>query len=355
MERLILFRGVGLILFLFMILEQIKYKYKKGYSIVGGIILTILLGIRKNTPDLDIYEKLYLIKTSYDVEKGYLLLQDLFILLKVNFNIFIIILGLITIFLMYRGFYYFTKYPNAAIFIYFSYYFLEKPYVQVRNALSIAIFLNFLPFIVENKKIKSILGIILSSIFHVSGYFYFTVLLLGRLKWTKIKIKLFYIFILFSGIFIYFFDITKIIIWISSFDLGRLSERIRVYFLSEEGKQYIKSTPLGIRSLFSPLIYTIYTIKILYLKKFFQNNLAKEKYIFILLSLSLLFRAASYKIIILGRVLGAFDFSEVLGLCLLLEVKQSKTILIYKIVYICLIGMYVFISNYVTGKNLNLW
>ena len=57
-------------------------------------------------------------------------------------------------FLIYRGFYYFTKYPNAAIFIYFSYYFLEKSYVQVRNALSIAIFLNFLPFIVENKKIN---------------------------------------------------------------------------------------------------------------------------------------------------------------------------------------------------------
>ena len=37
MERLILFRGVGLVLFLLMILEQIKYKYKRGYSIVGAL------------------------------------------------------------------------------------------------------------------------------------------------------------------------------------------------------------------------------------------------------------------------------------------------------------------------------
>lgn len=355
MERLILFRGVGGLLFLFMVLEQIKYRYKKYYSIMGGIILIFLLGIRKNTPDLILYEKLYFRRTSYDVEKGYLLLQDLFIFFKANFNIFIIGVALITMFLMYKGFYYFTKYPNAAMFIYFSYYFLEKPYIQIRNALSIAIFFNTFPFFLENKKIKSILGILLSGFFHISGYFYSVILFLNLFEWNKKKIKIFYIFIIFMGIFLYFFDITQILVWISSYDLGRISERIKVYFLSEEGKKYIRSIPLGIRSLFSLVLYTIYTVKILYLKKYFENDLTKEKYIFILFSLSLLFKLITYKIIIFGRILGAFEFSEVLVLCLLLELKQNKNILGYKIIYICLIGIYVFTSNYVAGKNLNLW
>lgn len=351
MNNLILFLIVEIILCFIMVLEQYNYKYKKIYLIVGSIILIILISIRKNTPDLDIYEKLYYVSETYKVEKGYILFQSIFQFLNLDFIFFKIGIATLTVILLYRGFYKLVKYPNGAMFIYMAYSFLEKPYVQVRNALSIAIFMNTLPLIIKNKKVKSFLGILLSSFFHITGYLYFGVFGLNFFYINKKKLKKIFFITLVLSIILYSINIIPILLKISSLNLGRVSERIQVYFLTEEGKKYIGSSTLGIRSLISPVIYSFYYIKISYLDKYFYNNFIKEKYVFILLSCFILFKLLSYKIIIFGRVVGGFDFSETLALTLILEMKNKYL----KILYIFFIIIYIFLSSYITGKNLILW
>lgn len=351
MDNLVLFLIVEIILAFLMILEQYNYKYKKSYLIVGAIVLIVLISIRKNTPDLDIYETLYYYPESYKVEKGYIFLQNIFKRLNLDFVFLKVGIAILTVILLYRGFYKLVKYPNGAMFIYMSYSFFEKPYIQIRNALCIAIFMNILPLIIDNKKIKSSLGILLSTFFHITGYFYFAILGLSFFNITKEKIKKICYITLILSIILYFIDISSILLKVSSFNLGRISERIKIYFLSEEGKRFIVSSKLGIRSLFSPLLYIFYCIKINYLDKYFYNNFLKEKYIFYLFSFSILFRLLSYEIIIFNRIVGTFDFSETLALAMMLEIKNKYL----KILYIFLIIIYVFLSSYITGKNLILW
>ncbi|MFR9019833.1 MAG: EpsG family protein [Fusobacterium sp.] len=353
MSNLHLFIIVEVLLAMLMFFEQYKNKYRKIYLIIGSLILTTLISLRKNTPDLGIYETLYYFPDHYEVEKGYLFFQNLFRILNLDFIYFKVVIAMITISLLYRGFYKLVKYPNAAMFIYTAYSFLEKPYVQVRNALSIAIFINILPLIIDRKKLKSCIGILIAAFFHITGYLYFFIEIFNifNIKITKKKIKILFLSTLILSGVLCFIDVASILLKISSYNLGRISERIQIYFLSEEGKKYIGSSPFGIRSLFSPFVYIIYFFKIEYLNKKFFNNFFKEKYIFILFSLFLLFKQISYKIIIFGRVAGTFDISETLALTLMLEIKNKYL----KIFYMFFLIFYVFLSNYITGKNLNLW
>ena len=340
MNNLYLFLIVEIILVVIMFLEQYKSKYKKICLIVGTIILTLLISIRENTPDLEGYKIIYYFSENYEIERGYIFLQTLFKKISLDFIYFKIGIAFLTIVLLYRGFYKLVKYPNAAMFIYTAYSFLEKPYIQVRNALSIAIFINILPLIINRKKIRSCLGIFISTFFHIAGYLYFLIEIFSffNIKITKKKIKiLFFTTLIMSGI-LYFINIVPILLKISSYNLGRISERIQVYFLSEVGKKYIKASALGIRSLFSPFVYIIYFFKIQYLNKYFINRFFEERYVFLLFSFFILFKQIAYKIIIFGRVAGTFDISETLVLALMLEIKNKYL----KICYICFLILYVF-------------
>ena len=353
MERLKLFFIAEIILLISMLIEQYKIKYKNICLTISGSFLIFLISIRKNTPDLKIYEIVYYYPERYEVEKGHIFLQNIFKILKIDFRYFIVFIAFITIILLYKGFNSLTNFPNSAMFIYMAYSFLEKPYIQIRNALSIAIFLNVLPLIIKKEKLKSLLGILISVFFHITSYFYFfvEVFIFFNINFNKKKIKKLFLFTLILSIAIYFINIIPLLIKISYLNLGRISERIQIYFLSTNSKEYIGSIKLGIRGLFSPIIYIFYYIKIMYLERYFYNNIQKEKFVFFLLSFSVLFRILSYKIEIFTRMVGAFDFSETLALVLILELKNKYI----KFIYIIFIIVYVFLSNYVSGKKLNLW
>lgn len=350
-NNLVLFLIAEIILAFLMILEQYNYKYKKIYLIIGTIVLTILISVRKDTPDLDIYKTLYYLPESYKVEKGYIFLQNIFKILNLDFIFFKIGIAVLTVILLYRGFYKLVKYPNGTMFIYMYYSFIEKPYIQIRNALCIAIFINVLSLIINDKKIKSSLGILLSAFFHMTGYFYFIILGFNFFNITKEKLKKICCITLILSIILCFVDIRLILLKVSSLNLGRISERIKTYFSVEEGNQFLVSSKLGVRSLISPILYIFYCLKINYLDKYFYNDFLKEKYIFYLFSFSVLFRLVSYKIGIFNRMVGTFDFAETLALAMMLEIKNKYL----KILYIFLIIIYVFLSNYITGKKLNLW
>ena len=170
---------IGIFLYILGILEYINLKNKKVYSKYGIIILSLLIfSTNQDVPDYFMYERFYNSGINNGLEVGYIVFQNVFRYINFDFKIFRVFIGVITILLLYNSFYKLVKYPNMAIVIYYSYQFLEKPYIQIRNALSIAIFLNISKYLIEDKKLKSIIGIFFSALFNISGYFYILIIIL---------------------------------------------------------------------------------------------------------------------------------------------------------------------------------
>lgn len=338
---------IGIFLYILGILEYINLKNKKVYSKYGIIILSLLIfSTNQDVPDYFMYERFYNSGINNGLEVGYIVFQNVFRYINFDFKIFRVFIGVITILLLYNSFYKLVKYPNMAIVIYYSYQFLEKPYIQIRNALSIAIFLNISKYLIEDKKLKSIIGIFFSALFHISGYFYILIIILQKifLK-NKRRLKIIVIFSLVCSVILVNINLENYLKFIINLNLGRISERVNTYFFSEEGKKYIGSTKIGIRLYFSLVVYFLYSIKLL------KNKVTtKDKFIFSSFCFLILFKLISYKIIIFNRMTGVFDYAEVLGLVRIVELEKNKN---KKILYIVTIFFYMILSVYIVYKNLN--
>lgn len=338
-------------------LGVIEYKYfrKNKILILIGIIIISSLFFTTNfsVPDFKMYEDIYNSKLNYiGIEKIYIELGRIFKNIGFSFYGFRIIIGIVTTLLLYRGFYKMTYLPNLTMFYYMGYQFLEKPYIQIRNALAIAIFINVLPFFIQKKFLKSIIGIIISTLFHVSSYFYFITYFFSKIIFNVKKIKKYFLFFSIGGILLYFVNFLEILKLLGNLNLGRISERINTYFFSEAGKIHIKSSKIGIRVILNYFLFFIYTLRILKLEKTKNISKNKEKYIFYFLGIVVLFRMLAYKIAIFTRIIGNFDFVEPIALVFLIKSLKSKY---YKILYFFLTYLYIIILNYKVGKDLGLW
>lgn len=354
MNRLFSFQ---LILVILGVLGVIEYKYyrKSKILILIGIIITSSLFFTTNfsVPDFIMYEDIYNFKINYTgIEKIYIGLGQIFKKIGFSFYIFRIIVGIVTTLLLYRGFYKITFLPNLTMLYYMGYQFLEKPYIQIRNALSIAIFINVLVFFIQRKFLKSFIGIIISSLFHISSYFYFITYFFSKIKFNAKRIKLYFMFFSIGGILLYYINFIEVLRLLGNMNLGRISERINMYFFSEAGKIHIRSSEIGIRVIINYFLFFIYTLRMLELEKRKDINLNKEKYIFYFLGVVSLFRMLSYKIGIFTRVIGNFDFAEVIALVFLIKSIKSKK---NKVLYFFITYLYIIVLNYKVGKDLGLW
>lgn len=354
MNRLFSFQ---LVLVLLGILGIIEYKYlkKNKITLLIGIILTssLFFTLDFSIPDLEGYRDIYILGKNYiGIEKGYAVLGETFKSVGYNFNNFRIVIGIITVSLLYRGFNKVNSLPNLTMFYYMGYQFLEKPYIQIRNALAIAIFINILPFFMQKKFLKSFIGIIISSLFHISSYFYFITYFFNKLKFNNKRIKLYFLFFSIGGILLYYINFLEILKLLANLGLGRISERVNTYFFSEEGKIHTQASKIGIRVILNYFLFFIYTLRILKLEKQKNINIKSEKYIFYFLGLVVLFRALAYKIGIFIRVVGCFDFAESIALVFLSKSIKSQK---YRILYFFLTYIYIFILNYKVGIDLRLW
>lgn len=353
--RLLIFQLVIIILFILAVLENYYPKLKNIFMVIGVFCLSSLfLTLDKYVPDFYMYQKFYddLISAfEMGIEKGYIYFT--FFLKNIGFNFFQfrLIIGVLNVVLLYVGFKKIMDKPNLCMLCYMSSYFLEKPYIQIRNALAIAIFLNIIPYFIKKKYYKGILGIILSCFFHATSIVYFIVIffnvkILETLKKKKIKVICLISCIL--SYLLYRIDIIRFFSLINeNIPLGRLNAKIYAYILYEGSKMNSITENFGIGGIYFFLLYFIFSFYLIKRKNINQN----EKYIFLFYSVTITLKLLSYKIEILDRIIDNYHFAQTCALAYLNQLFKNK----YKIFYYILILALVLGYNFLFGIKLSLW
>lgn len=344
MENNLIIFSVFNILFLFSLLE-IKIK-KKLLSIIGIVILAFFIANRdKIIIDNDYKVHEYFYYNFFNETNSFGFVYNFFTsfcskVLKINFMQFSFIYGVMSLFLLSKIFDEYSNRPNLCMFIYFGIGFLTKNCLNIRSGLSTIICFYSLKYILRNEKIKYIINIFISMGIHFSGILYLVIILIPY-RYIKKHISKIFIFSLFISILFIFIDIGKLFLWISEFPLGRISERINIYFLGE-GKVYLEKRTFGIRGITSLFGYICYYF--LLRKNFIQDG--KQKYyFFLILSLKTIFKLVSYKVIIISRIVEVFNIVDVFIIYSFLNVKLKKNARkLYIKVYYIVVYIYILLS-----------
>lgn len=351
-----------MIIILYFILSVLELKLKKNkyiLNIIGILGISILFfkffRINSIVPDYGLYMELYYnLNLDPSLEKGYVLIEKIGHFFKLPFNHYRIIVGLITIILLFKGFKKINTFPIISTFISLGNFFIEKPYIQIRNALSIVIFLNILTLAVEKKrKILTFLGIILSTFFHVSSYLYFIIYCFYRIKINKKNLVKYFCFILLISLVFSSINFIQILENNLGIFSGRVLEKIKFYFISKEGQKYREGFRIGIRTGVTLLVFILYFVQnYFYLKN--KNRINRECklniYIFYFLGIFLFFRVMSSNIGVFQRVAGCFEFAEILAIVSLITNKKLKSNL--QIFILIIIYFYIAIIAYRTFLNI---
>lgn len=329
-----------IIFFLFFILSIFEQKLnKKKIMWIQIIILTYLVGIRKNTPDLEFYEMIYNYKLKDGIDLGYNILQNLFIFFNLNFLWFKIFIGFTSIFLIVTSIYTISREPILTTFIYYSLIFLEKPYIQMRNGLSIGFFLLGVRFFLFKKSyFKSFCMFLVSGSIHFTGYLYIFIQFVEKIIRKKKIVAV--ICILLSILFIRL-DYS-VLLSLSNYKLGVFTQKLKLYLFSENGQKQFIETKFGFSGIISIILYILYVIT-------YKYNSEKKSLFLLLGGGSIIFRLAAYNLTPLNRVVGIFSIVDPFIYASFYNLKyKNKEI---KIVYLVFLYICIFIYCYIVLKN----
>lgn len=353
MSRIYVFQMFIVLLYIVSIFQIIKPSYKNIYMTI--IVLSsgiVFLTLDENVPDLTNYKLMYYY-SSTTIEKGYLLLGEVFKKCGLDFFEFRVILGMIVVYLLYRGFSKLNSYPAVVFLCYMQYNFLEKPYIQIRNAISIAIFLNIIEFFIKGKKIKGLGGIWLANFFHRTAVLYIIILFFNKIKLTYKKIFGYFILIILLSILITKIDLNIFFNLIIKLPFKSITEKVIHHFIEKQSqaKEVIEGT--GIRMWIS---YILFLLSARYLVTGIKNKKNYKwkvyNYIYLFQGIVVLFKCLSYKFLIFIRIVGCFDFAEVIILSWMVEKQKNN---LKKQIYLFIIFLYILISCYRYGANFNIW
>lgn len=353
MSRIYIFQIFIVLLYVVSIFQIIKPSHKNIYMTI--IVLSsgiVFLTLDENVPDLINYKLMYYY-SSTTIEKGYLLLGEVFKKCGLNFFEFRIILGMIVVYLLYRGFSKLNSYPAIVFLCYMQYNFLEKPYIQIRNAISIAIFLNIIELFIKKKKIKGLIGIWIANLFHRTAILYLIILFFRNIKLTYKKILGYFILIILSSILITKIDLNIFFNMLLKLPFKSITEKIIYHFIEKKSQTEEVVNGSGIRMWIS---YFLFLLSFRYLLNEIKN---KKNYkwkasscIYLFQGIVVLVKSLSYKFLIFTRVVGCFDFAEVVIMSWLIEKQKSN---LKKQIYLFVIFLYVLVSSYKFGANLGIW
>lgn len=209
------------------------------------IILIFLLAITSATqffgigPDFREYEYLF-IKQGYvrdSVEPAYLIIRTLNDILYPNSVYFIFIFSVVlSISLKIKAFNKLSERPITALFYCLTALFFIHEYTQIRAAVSIGIFLNAIPDIIKNNKLKFTIKLFCATLFHYSA-------IIMIFCWIYVRLfnkNIVYIFIPFVGFMIAMFigsmkELANLIYMVQEFiglnKSGNVSDFIKPYNL----------------------------------------------------------------------------------------------------------------------------
>lgn len=222
---------LGLFIFI-LVLFEIFLKNKKLNKLNYYLVLILLIffaGLRDNVgTDWEAYYSFYKNKV-YDVEYGYAFLNNLFSDLKVNYNIFLIILNLLSVILIFKYIKKNSKYVFIGILYFFSNLYLYYNFSGFRQAIAIALTSYSISFLLSNKKSLFVIFVILASTFHLTAIVFLLILIIPR---ERIKLKYFILvissFFLLTSIFL-----NELIEIVSTYTIKNADAYINIYNKSE--------------------------------------------------------------------------------------------------------------------------
>ncbi|MGD9994150.1 MAG: EpsG family protein [Salinivirgaceae bacterium] len=184
-------------------------KNSKFISLIILMFLWFIFGWNSGNIDYDKYERGYLWAEGalrFNSEVGYQILYKLFIALGFEYRHFLIFISFIGIFLISRIVKKFSLNTNLVYVLYFIFPFVIDV-VQVRNFLSMALFLYSINYLVDNSKyssLKYIIIVLFISSLHYSAIFYLSLLLV---KYKDVKFLIIFAFlVLILGLFLVYTD-----------------------------------------------------------------------------------------------------------------------------------------------------
>lgn len=145
-------------------LVEIKFrgKYQKALLIMTCIVLTFLIGYRDNWPDEGVYIIAFnrapnIWGFSFDinpfgyVEKGYLLLASLVKTIYNSSRFYLLVMGGLSMFLLYKSLQKYCIIPLIGICDYIARFLLNRDFTQMRSSLAILLIILAIKYVQERK------------------------------------------------------------------------------------------------------------------------------------------------------------------------------------------------------------
>ena len=180
---------IGLLMFLFTSLEQLKYNkvFSRIFLGIFTFILILFVGLRDGTSvgtDSPAYYANYLYK-FWDVEYGYKFLNEFFSTNDINYNIFLIFINTISLFNISKFIKYNSPYFLIPLFIYFSDFFLYYNFSGIRQAIALSFTALSVNYTLQDKKIKAFFLIVFGAFFHITALIFLVSLIIPNKRMTS--------------------------------------------------------------------------------------------------------------------------------------------------------------------------
>lgn len=196
-------------------------KKNKNISFFTSSLLALLAGFRFYTGyDFTSYETFFegaasfenIVNGNIDAESGYLLLNNLFSNLGLNFYTFVLFFSVLSIGLLQFFLYRHVPYPSLVLVYYFARYFLVRDMGQIRSALACIILLYAIPYIIKQKPVQFIVVVFIASFFHITAWF-FVLAYVFNFMWKKITLSTIFTLLTSSMIIGIIVQVPQLYIW----------------------------------------------------------------------------------------------------------------------------------------------
>lgn len=326
------------VLFSFFDITNIRKAIKKYNLLIISIFLVVLAGFRYNTgADINAYRNFYnMIEKgiiNLPLEKGYILINLLFVKLGLNFELLIFLISLVTITLISIFIVKNSIYYNLSILILYTKYFLRGSMGNIRQMLSMAILLFGYKYILNKSFFKFLFIVFLAASFHRVALIFVPFYFLLDKKYSKKQI----ITAIFLAIIISRTNFVTIIftylnnIQNTGFELGGTIRKVTNYYFNRRG-----SSSLLILGTFERLFWLAIFL-------FFKNQIEadnKKNIIYLnsyLYSLFIFF-LLSADLHIASRISRTFQMIEIITIPFLLKFIKDKQLKV--LIFIFLLMLY---------------
>lgn len=227
---------VFIFIYSFILFDMININSKMKKILLGMLMVTIALfvGLRMNVGADYIGYNSYFTKTTMDLNSEFEIGFQIFIVLtkKIynSFNFFLLITSFLTFSILYKSIINIRLGYFIPFYIFSIQYLLGGPMGQIRQALSIAIVLYSLKYILRKKFKKFSLTIFIASSFHITSIVFIFAYMVNFIKLNKKKMIIFLIFVIFIG---YSAIIRKTLIYITNLIDLDIFDYLRNYIESD--------------------------------------------------------------------------------------------------------------------------